>query len=166
MDRALAFFKSFVVASRASPPPIAPQSSSASPSAAAARLPSLLDYAVKALVRPRECVVFYSQHPRRIGHAHPVIQPPSATRVFHVIECAVRSLGMWLPVYPLPASKLKPQTPNVSPGIQVPSRQEVRESKTVSGGFDIPKFKAQNLLYQLQACLNVWCMEGGYRLQF
>lgn len=113
LDRALAFLKSFVVSSRAAPPPIANDSASASPSSAAARLPSLLDYAVKAHVRPRDCVVVYSQHPRRIGHAHPAIQPPPFTRVSYVIEHAVRNHG-----------------------VSLPTQQEVKESKTVSGLLD------------------------------
>jgi hypothetical protein len=62
LDRALALLKAFVVSSRAAPPPKSQdaQSSSASPSSSAARLPSLLDFAVPTHARPREgCVVVY-----------------------------------------------------------------------------------------------------------
>lgn len=114
MDRALQLLKAFVISSRAFPPPKALESSSSSSSAAAARLPTLLDFAVPTHTRPREgCVVVYrslhpaaaapaaaaadtnvfSQHPRRIGHAHPLLQPPPSTRVMHLLQSAVHSLG-------------------------------------------------------------------------
>jgi hypothetical protein len=116
MDRALQLLKAFVVSSRAFPPPKALESSSSASSSAAARLPALLDFAVPTHTRPREgCVVVYrslhpataaaaaaaaaadtnvfSQHPRRIGHAHPLMQPPPSTRVMHLLQSAVHSLG-------------------------------------------------------------------------